>query len=106
MQPITRQAQEILQDRLKVGNKKVNVRVEVDKYVYVPSLTSELDYVAFYTDMKTPELINIDSQNLTSAALINSPIKGQTVDDILSRISSPYGMRLHPIQKLIKCTTE
>lgn len=102
MQPITRQAQEILQDRLKVGNKKVNVRVEVDKYVYVPSLTSELDYVAFYTDMKTPELINIDSQNLTSAALINSPIKGQTVDDILSRISSPYGMRLHPIQKVNK----
>lgn len=96
MLTISEQMQEMLNDRLKTGNKKVTLRVEVDKLVYSPNITTELDYVAFMVDSKTPEIIGNNAANITSAAYVNSPIKDVTVADL--KVTSPFGMRLHPIQ--------
>lgn len=99
MRYVNQLMQEMLKDRLKVNNKRVNVRVEVDKLVYTPNLSTEIDYVDFWTDYKTPELIG---GNTTSASIMISPVKDRPYSTL--GVSSDFAVksvngktRRHPI---------
>lgn len=91
--------EKILANRLKIGRRSVNVRVEVDKYVYTPNLTTEIDYVSFWTDNMNPEVVG---EITTSSAFMISPVKGISFEKL--RISSDFAVlsvngkqREHPI---------
>jgi len=91
--------EKILTNRLKIGRRSVNVRVEVDKYVYTPNLTTEIDYVSFWTDNMNPEVVG---EITTSSAFMISPVKGISFEKL--RISSDFAVlsvngkqREHPI---------
>ena len=93
MQRIPAEVNKLLADRLKVDKSKVTVRVEVDKYVYNPSLVTDIDYVQFYADSSTPDIVagSAYAQNITSAAVIISPIKGVKIEELLKKVTSPFG---------------
>jgi len=89
---IPKEVQKILSDKLKVGDKKVTVRVEVDKLAFNPTLSTEFDLVKFYGSTISPDIIAGGySNNITSAAFINSPIKGKSVNDIMEKLTSNFG---------------
>lgn len=93
MQYISDEMKAILGDRLKLGeHKRPNIRVEVDKYVYVPNRYSEIDRIRYLTDGISPVVkAGAQSTHLTSAGTIVSPIKGKIYEQL--SISSPFGRR-------------
>jgi len=102
---ISPEQMKVLKNRLKVGDRKVTVRVEVDKYVYTPSISTEMDFVKFNTDQLDPQVLAGDNApNITSAALMISPIKGTDYNDVSNKVASQFAVesvngkvRTHPI---------
>ncbi len=93
-----------LKNKLKVGNRKVNIVVEVDKLVYTPSMTTELDYVQFSVDQLTPEILGGSTLNITSAAYMISPIANTSPNEAINNIVSEFAVeavngktRRHPL---------
>jgi hypothetical protein len=80
MQYIDEYTMSILRDKLKVGNKQVNVRIEVDKFEYIPNQITEFYSVMMETDVTTPT-INIQSTNISNAIIMAFPILGKTFSD-------------------------
>jgi len=95
---ISPELQRLLYNRLKVGKRRVNVRVEVDKLTYKPDVYVEFDKVKFDVDGISPIDIspfydtgyNISSMTHTGSSIMISPIKGQTVSQTLEKLSSDF----------------
>lgn len=69
-----------LKERLKIGDKKVNVRVEVDKFDYIPGQTSEFSTVMLSTD-KTAPALNLSGVSVNSAVEVMFPLQGKSISD-------------------------
>lgn len=99
---IDRKTSEILKHRLKIGDRRVNIRVEVDKLVYDPSITTEMDYVVYRTDGSTPEIVGGTLPNASSSSIMISPIKGVSIPQLVVTsefqvISVNGKQRTHPL---------
>jgi uncharacterized protein YgiM (DUF1202 family) len=95
---ISPELQRILDNKLKVGNRRVNVRVEVDKLTYKPDVYVEFDRVKFDVDGITPIDISpftdigygISSLTHSGSSILISPIKDTTVTETLTKLSSDF----------------
>ncbi|MEM0173937.1 MAG: SH3 domain-containing protein, partial [Sulfolobaceae archaeon] len=90
----------IIKEKLKTDLTKPNVRVEVDKYVYDPSLTTEMQFVQLEVKeptITTPSPSGEKLLNPSSVGTMIPPIKGLKVENLKRYISSPYGDRIHPL---------
>ena len=73
-------ALQTLKERLKIGDKKVNVRVEVDKFDYIPGQISEFSTVMLSTD-KTAPALNLSGVSVNSAIEVMFPLQGKSISD-------------------------
>lgn len=80
MQYIDEYTLSILRDKLKVGSKQVNVRIEVDKFEYVSNQITEFYSVMLETDPTVPS-ININHPNIENVIVMAFPIQGKQLSD-------------------------
>jgi hypothetical protein len=89
--------------------KKVSVRVEVDKYYYSPDIITDFDLVkylestlntAIAVGKSTATMTRSDTVKETASSVLISPFKNSRVSNLI--ITSPYGVRIHPITKIKK----
>lgn len=101
MLPVSNDLMKFLSNRLKTGDKNVNIRVEVDKFVYTPNMTSDIEYIDFLANEGNPEIVsgtgnqynysNTNSiPNITSAAEFIYPIKGEQFNQ--NHVSSEFAV--------------
>lgn len=83
----------LMRDKLKIGSKQVNVRVEVDKYDYIPNQITEFYYAMLDTDTAAPSVnLNAPDEIIEKAVTISFPIEGKSLSDFEPiRESSLFG---------------
>jgi len=88
----------LIREKLKVDDTEVNVRVEVDKYVYDSTLTTEIETIVLeqITPISVP-VQNKSKMNVTNSTRLILPIKGLDIETLPKKITSPFGERIHPI---------
>jgi hypothetical protein len=82
----------LLASKLKTGNKRVSIRVEVDKLVFNPTGTTEIDTVKFLTSSADPAIVK-GAENETSASYMICPLRKDFKEVV---ITSKWGMRPNP----------
>ena len=83
----------LMRDKLKIGSKQVNVRVEVDKFDYIPNQITEFHYAMLSTDTSAPSInLNAPKEVIDKAVTVAFPIEGKSLADFEPiRESSKFG---------------
>lgn len=72
----------LMRDKLKIGSKQVNVRVEVDKFDYIPNQITEFHYAMLSTDTSAPSInLNAPKEVIDKAVTVAFPIEGKSLAD-------------------------
>lgn len=89
--------QRILNNRMKVGNRRVNVKVEVDKFNYRSDVFTEFDELKYEVEGTDPVVLSGEDTGdiapgitYTSSTTMGSPVKGQTISQVLQNLTSEY----------------
>lgn len=103
MQPISDEFRKLIKKHVKVGPHEMPVCiVEVDRMVFVPGRTEEIQYLVGDPNVKTVQDSSIvgEGETVPTDGIV-FPVKGKTVADV----GSKFGMRFHPIDKVNKMHT-
>jgi hypothetical protein len=71
---------QLLGEKLKIGDRHVNVRVEVDKFDYIPNQISEFSAIMLGTDKATPAL-NLSGASIGYATTVSFPLQGKALSE-------------------------
>lgn len=72
----------LMKDKLKIGDKQVNVRIEVDKFEYIPDQITEFYYAMLNTDTASPTVnFNAPVEVVEQAVTVAFPIEGKSLAD-------------------------
>jgi hypothetical protein len=91
MQSIPKELLDAINSRLKAGDKKPVCRVEVDRMVFIPGRTENVDFLVQQLPDMTVEDSPLDDSGVSTvnSASIVFPVEGHSLNDV----SSPYGKR-------------
>lgn len=72
----------LIREKLKIGDKQVNVRIEVDKFDYIPNQITEFYYAMLNTDTTAPSInLSAPQDSIGMAVNVIFPIEGKQLSD-------------------------
>lgn len=99
MQEVSQELNKMIADSLHIGDARPVSRVEVDRMTFIPGDVTELTMpLSYFVDMENgTEDIPTTTSGVSDLVY---PVMGRTYSK--SQVNSPYGMRMHPIEKRMK----